>query len=176
MERFGRPWLWLFTCLTLVSLFQLMQCAAADGESWQIFIVSFFFYVRPFLAYWANIWRGVNEEITTGFLLLFYLKKKKKMGENIHERKRGNETKLNWIDRLTCKNIITWYSTFISLLVCLSLLLMMMAGLFPSFLPSKFSWPPVFLFFERLGLNGCRTCSSHYGKVENGSWDLSFFK
>lgn len=136
MERFGRPWLWLFTCLTLVSLFQLMQCAAADGESWQIFIVSFFFYVRPFLAYWANIWRGVNEEITTGFLLLFYLKKKK-MGENIHERKRGNETKLNWIDRLTCKNIITWYSTFISLLVCLSLLLMMMmAGLFPSFLPS----------------------------------------
>ncbi len=94
MERFGRPWLWLFTCLTLVSLFQLMQCAAADGESWQIFIVSFFFYVRPFLAYWANIWRGVNEEITTGFLLLFYLKKKK--WEKIFMKER-EEMKRNWI-------------------------------------------------------------------------------
>jgi hypothetical protein len=41
------------------------------------------------------------------WIFVAVLFKKKKMGENIHERKRGNETKLNWIDRLTCKNIIT---------------------------------------------------------------------
>lgn len=178
MERFGRPWLWLFTCLTLVSLFQLMQCAAADGESWQIFIVSFFFYVRPFLAYWANIWRGVNEEITTGFLLLFYLKKKKN-GRKYSWKKR-EEMKRNWIGSIDWRaktSLPDIQHLFPSLSVSLSSWWWWWQVCFlPSFHPSKFSWPPVFLFFKRLGLNGCRTCSSHYGKVENGSWDLSFFK
>ena len=92
MERFGRPWLWLFTCLTLVSLFQLMQCAA-DGESWQIFIVSFFFYVRPFWRIGATFGGNQRGNYNWIFLLLFFINKK--MGKIfMNERK---EMKRNWI-------------------------------------------------------------------------------
>lgn len=93
MERSGRrPWLWFLTCLTLVSLFQLMQCAA-DGESkiFPFFLFTFFWRV-------GQIWRASGKKKSTRNSTGFFFFKH-------GERDRGWK---EWIDRsIDVQNIIT---------------------------------------------------------------------